>query len=163
MFLNYHNDSRLACANRHDELGIQSVPTRRARAMKTILTTTLAAAFMTTLGTAHAQSPNPPGIKLDHYQCYRLSPAKPFKQQKVKLTDQFGSSEAVVVREMFLCAPVEKNGGAINNKDDHLVCYIVNGGKDARKKVEITNQFGKAVLQLGGTVQLCVPSLKKVL
>ena len=116
-----------------------------------------------TLGGAHAQNPNPPGIKLDHYQCYRLSPVVRFRPQKVKLTDQFGTSEAVIVREQFLCAPVEKNGGEIINKQDHLVCYVVTGGKDARKKVEIVNQFGKAVLQLGGTVQVCVPSLKKVL
>jgi hypothetical protein len=131
--------------------------------MKIMTTAGIAAAFMTTLGAAHAQSSNPPGIKLDHYACYRLSPAKPFKQQKVKLTDQFGTSQAVVVRESFLCAPVEKNGEPIMDKEAHLVCYIVTGGKNAGKKVEITNQFGKAVLQLGGTVQLCVPSLKKVL
>jgi hypothetical protein len=116
-----------------------------------------------TLGSAHAQGPNPPGIKLDHYQCYRLSPAVRFRPLRVKLTDQFGTSEAVIVREQFLCAPVEKNGGEIINKQDHLVCYVVTGGKDARKKVEIVNQFGRATLQLGGTVQVCVPSLKKVL
>jgi hypothetical protein len=123
---------------------------------------TVTAASILNVSTAPAQ-PNPPGIKLDHYACYRLSAAKPFKQQKVKLTDQFGSSVAVVVREQFLCAPVEKNGGDIINKQDHLVCYVVTGGKNAGKKVEIINQFGKAVLSLGGTVQLCVPSLKKVL
>ena len=131
--------------------------------MKIITVAAVAATLGFTLIGAHAQSPNPPGIKLDHYQCYRLSPVTRFKQQKVKLTDQFGTSEAVVVREQFLCAPVEKNGEPIKDKDDHLVCYVVTGGKDARKKVEITNQFGKAVLQLGGTVQICVPSLKKVL
>ena len=54
---------------------------------------------MFSLDTAQAQGQNPPGIKLDHYECYRLSSAKPFKQQKVKLTDQFGTSAAVVVRE----------------------------------------------------------------
>lgn len=66
--------------------------------------------------------------------------------------------------EQFRCAPVSKNGGGdIINKQDHLVCYVVTGGENAGKKVEIANQFGKAVLQLGGTVQLCVPSLKKML
>src|SRR5882762_9620285 len=110
---------------------------------------TVAATSILNVSTAPAQ-PNPPGIKLDHYACYRLSAAKPFKQRKVKLTDQFGSSVAVVVREQFLCAPVEKNGGDIINKQDHLVCYVVTGGKNAGKnagkKVEIINQFGKAVL-----------------
>jgi hypothetical protein len=132
--------------------------------MKTsIILLTAAATTMFSLNTAQAQGQNPPGIKLDHYECYRLSPLKPFKAQKVKLTDQFGSSVAGVIREQFLCAPVSKNGGEVINKQDHLVCYVVQGGKNAGKKVEIINQFGKAILQLGGTVQLCVPSLKKVL
>jgi hypothetical protein len=134
-----------------------------ASVMKIITVAAVAATLGVALAGAHAQSPNPPGIKLDHYQCYRLSPVTKFKQQKVKLTDQFGTSTAVVVREQFLCAPVEKDGGEIINKQDHLVCYIVDGGKNAGKKVEIVNQFGKAVLQVGGTVQICVPSLKKVL
>jgi len=68
-----------------------------------------------------------------------------------------------VVRELFLCAPVSKNGGEVINKQDHLLCYVLEGGKNAGKKVEITNQFGKFVLAIGGTNQLCVPSLKKVL
>ena len=103
------------------------------------------------------------GIKLDHYACYRLSAAKPFKQKQVKLLDQFGHSAPIVVREQFLCAPTSKNGHDVINKQDHLLCYVVTNGKNAGKKVEVTNQFGKAVLTIGGTVQLCVPSLKKVL
>src|SRR5437016_2748911 len=100
--------------------------------------TLLAAVIMTIpFGAAQAQSPNPPGINLDHYQCYRLSPITRFKQRRVKLTDQFGASRAVVVREQFLCAPVEKNGEPVKNKENHLVCYGVTGGQDARKRVEV--------------------------
>ena len=131
--------------------------------MKAMVTLLAAVATTITFSAAQAQSPNPPGINLDHYQCYRLSPISRFRQQKVKLTDQFGASQAVVVREQFLCAPVEKNGESMKNKENHLVCYGVTGGKDARKRVEIVNQFGKALLQVGGTVTFCVPSLKKVL
>jgi hypothetical protein len=131
--------------------------------MKAIITLSAVATAALGFGIAQAQSPNPPGIKLDHYACYRLSPAKQFKQQKVKLADQFGKSVATVVREQFLCAPVEKNGGAIINKQDHLLCYVVTGGKNAGKNIVITNQFGKAVMAVGGTTQICVPSLKKVL
>ena len=131
--------------------------------MKAIITLSAVATAALGLGIAQAQAPNPPGIKLDHYACYRLSPAKQFKQQKVKLADQFGKSVATVVREQFLCAPVEKNGGAIINKQDHLLCYVVTGGKNAGKNIVITNQFGKAVMAVGGTTQICVPSLKKVL
>jgi hypothetical protein len=131
--------------------------------MKALIT--LLAVAMTTFSftAAQAQSPNPPGIKLDHYQCYRVSPVTRFRARKVKLVDQFGRGEAAIIREQMLCAPVEKNNEDMLNKQDHLVCYVVQGGKDARKKVEVVNQFGKAVLQVGGTVTVCVPSLKKVL
>ena len=131
--------------------------------MKAIITLSAVATAALGFGIAQAQAPNPPGIKLDHYACYRLSPAKQFKQQRVKLADQFGKSVATVVREQFLCAPVEKNGGPISNKQDHLLCYVVTGGKNAGKNVVITNQFGKAVMAVGGTTQICVPSLKRVL
>jgi hypothetical protein len=125
---------------------------------------TILAAIIAVLGTNAAQAqPNPSGIKLDHYACYRLSAAKPFKQKQVKLLDQFGHSSPIVVREQFLCAPTSKNGHEVINKQDHLLCYVVTNPKNAGKKVEVTNQFGTAVLTIGGTVQLCVPSLKKVL
>ena len=112
---------------------------------------------------SNAQIPNPPGIKLDHYACYRVSPVRPFNPKRVKLADQFGNSVAVVMREAFLCAPVEKNNEPIKDKEAHLVCYTVTGGRNAAKTVAVINQFGTANLRVGGTVQLCVPSLKKVL
>jgi hypothetical protein len=121
------------------------------------------AAMLLSLGVAQAQSPNPPGIRLDHYHCYRVSPVTRFRPLRVRLVDQFGRLQPTVVREQFLCAPVEKNGEPIKDKEDHLVCYSVTGGRNAGKRVEIINQFGKAVLQVGGTVTFCVPSLKKVL
>lgn len=131
--------------------------------MKAIITLLAAAATVTlTYSGAQAQA-NPPGIRLDHYHCYRVSPVTQFRPRRVQLADQFGVSRAVVLREQFLCAPVEKNNLSIRNKEDHLVCYVVQGGKNAGKRVEVLNQFGKAVLQVGGTVTLCVPSLKKVL
>lgn len=132
--------------------------------MKAIIALSAACAtLLLSFGAARAQSPNPPGIKLDHYQCYRVSPETRFRQQRVKLKDQFGGSVAGILRENFLCAPVEKNEGKIANEQDHLMCYVVSGGTDARKRVEIINQFGKAIVKVGGTVTLCVPSLKKVL
>ena len=132
--------------------------------MKAIITLLAAAATAAlSFSTAQAQSPNPPGIRLDHYHCYRVSPVTRFRPLRVKLIDQFGRLQPTVVREQFLCAPVEKNGEPVKDKEDHLVCYSVTGGRNAGKRVEIVNQFGKAVLQVGGTVTFCVPSLKKVL
>jgi len=122
------------------------------------------AATIAVLGTNTAQAqPNPPGIKLDHYACYKVTPAQPFRQRRVKLEDQFGRGEAVVVRAQFLCAPVSKNGIDIANKQDHLICYLVDSGKKANKKVETIDQFGKAILTVTSMAQLCVPALKKVL
>jgi len=131
--------------------------------MKALITLLAIATTTFSFTAAQAQSPNPLGIKLDHYQCYRVSPETRFRQQRVKLKDQFGGSAAAILRESFLCAPVEKNDGKIANEQDHLMCYVVSGGKDARKKVEIINQFGKAIVKVGGTVTICVPSLKKLL
>ena len=131
--------------------------------MKAIITLLAAAATTAITFTAAQAQANPPGIRLDHYHCYRVSPVTQFRQKRVQLADQFGVSRAVVVREQFLCAPVEKNGEPIKDKEDHLVCYSVTGGRNAGKRVEIINQFGKAVLQVGGTVTFCVPSRKKVL
>src|SRR5256885_9000057 len=130
--------------------------------MKALITLLAIATTIINFTGAEAQSPNPPGIKLDHYQCYRVSPATRFRPRKVRLADQFGRSEAAIIREQMLCAPVEKNNEPMLNKQDHLVCYVVHGGKDARKKVEVINQFGKAVLQVVGTVTVCVPSSKTV-
>jgi hypothetical protein len=113
-------------------------------------------------GGTQAQS-NPPGIKLDHYACYKVAQASRFALRRVKLEDQFGRGEAVVVRAVFLCAPVSKNGIDLINKQDHLVCYLVDSGKKANRKVETTDQFGKATLTLTSIAQLCLPALKKVL
>jgi hypothetical protein len=131
--------------------------------MKALITLLAIATSTFSFTAAQAQSPNPPGIRLDHYHCYRVSPVTRFRALRVRLADQFGRLQPTVVREQFLCAPVEKNGEPIKDKEDHLVCYSVTGGRDANKRVEIVNQFGKAVLQVGGTVTFCVPSLKKVL
>src|SRR5437763_13833419 len=102
--------------------------------MKAIVTLLAAAATTITFSAAQAQSPNTPGSNLDHYQCYRLSPISRFRQRKVKLTDQFGASQAVVVRAQFRCAPVAKNGESMTNQESHLVCYGATGGTDARKR-----------------------------
>src|SRR5215213_2972872 len=126
--------------------------------MKAIITLLAAAATTALTFTAAQAQANPPGIRLDHYHCYRVSPVTRFRPLRVRLVDQFGRLQPTVVREQLLCAPVEKNGERVKDKEDHLVCYSVTGGRDANKRVEIVNQFGKAVLQVGGTVTFCVPS-----
>jgi hypothetical protein len=112
---------------------------------------------------AHAKNQNPPGVNPTHYQCYRVAESEPFKPQEVKLRDQFGASTVKIVKPVFLCTPVEKNGVPTRDRRTHLVCYEAEGGKAADKRVSMTNQFGKELLTVGGPVSLCVPSLKQVL
>ena len=87
----------------------------------------------------------PAGIRLDHYHCYRVSPAR-----------ASGSSSATrrsirrraVVREQMLCAPVEKNNQPIRNKEDHLVCYVVQGGRNAGKKSKSSTSSARPYCRL---------------
>jgi hypothetical protein len=126
--------------------------------------TALSAATIGLLGMTAAQAqPNPPGVNPEHYACYRVFPAKPFKAVKVDLKDQFGGAGGVVVQEASLCAPVSKNGQPIKDERTHLLCYTVKVNKGGNKAVEITNQFGKFIMKVGPITQLCVPSIKRVL
>jgi hypothetical protein len=130
--------------------------------MKSTITAILAATIATLgINAAQAQK-DPPGVNPEHYSCYRVSPAKPFKTQKVTLNDQFGNSTAYVVQEALLCTPVSKNDSPIKDKVTHLLCYTLKADKSANKTASITNQFGTFTMKVGPLTQLCVPSLKKL-
>jgi hypothetical protein len=68
-----------------------------------------------------------------------------------------------IVKPIFLCAPVEKNGVPPRDRQTHLVCYEEEGGRAADKRVSVTNQFGKETLAAANPTMLCVPSRKQVL
>src|SRR5262249_12990009 len=104
---------------------------------------------------AHAQSPNPAGVNPTHYQCYRVSEPEPSKPRELTLHDQFGAPKVKVVKPVFLCVPVEKNGVPPRDRRTHLVCYEEEGGKAVEKRVSVTNQFGKEILTVGDPVLLC--------
>jgi hypothetical protein len=128
--------------------------------------TTFIAAFTMTIATlcaGPAAAKDPPGVNPEHYACYKVSPAKPFKAVNVALADQFGKGAAVVVQEMYLCAPVSKNEQPIKDETTHLLCYTLKTTKAANKAATITNQFGSFVMKIGALAQLCVPSLKKLM
>jgi hypothetical protein len=112
--------------------------------------------------TAQAQGGDPPGVNSTHFLCYRVSQQKPLKPVEVKLTDQFGGFGTKIGNALFLCTPVSKNGEAVKDKETHLTCYSVSA-KNAGKKVNVTHQLGSQQLTVGGSVVLCLPSIKKVL
>ena len=110
---------------------------------------------------AQAQGGNPPGVNPTHFLCYRVSQSTALKPASVKLKDQFGDFGTKIGNALFLCTPVSKNGEDVKDQKTHLTCYSVSA-KNAGKKVKVTHQLGSQVLQVGGSVVLCLPSLKEV-
>ena len=110
---------------------------------------------------ARAQGQNPEGVNPEHYECYQISgQVRPIP---VKLKDQFGASDARVVKPAYLCNSVQKNDQPIKDERTHLVCYQIIGPKPANKAVRVVNQFGNQPLKVTSAQLLCVPSLKEVL
>jgi hypothetical protein len=62
----------------------------------------------------------------------------------------------------MLCAPVEKNGEPMTDKETHLVCYTIEG-RPPQKTVSVTHQFGTHTLRVSRPNVLCLPAAKKVL
>jgi hypothetical protein len=100
----------------------------------------------------------PDPTTLDHYKCYRGKFPR-FAGRAVTLFDQFGSEQTQVMKPVFLCNPVSKNGEPIQDRLNHLKCYALRP-KRTRQTVTVTNQFGTKTVKLGRSKLLCVPSAK---
>lgn len=105
---------------------------------------------------------SPGTVKIDHFKCYDVS-AQPV-DANVELVDQFQGWGGLALDPFLLCNPAEKNGGGIQNPDDHLTCYNVQpAGQPLNSKIPISNQFfDSAEIDVFEPFALCVPS-KKVL
>jgi hypothetical protein len=110
---------------------------------------------------AQAQGQNPPGVNPEHYECYQV--VGEMRPITVRLKDQFGASEARVVKIVYLCNPVQKNEQPVKDERTHLVCYQIIGPKPANRVVRVINQFGNQQLRVTAAQLLCVPSLKEVI
>jgi len=135
---------------------------REEKLMKFAISAILAAAIAALSIDAAFAEKNPPGVNPEHYACYRVTPSQPFKPRQVGLVDQFGKGVAVVVRAMYLCAPVSKNEEPIKDERTHLLCYVLKTSKAANKVAVVVNQFGESLMKIGPLEQLCVPSLKQI-
>lgn len=118
---------------------------------------------LTIVTAASAQAPNPPGVNPQHYECYDVVESVQLPTQAVVLRDQFGASETVTAKPLFLCNPVSKNGGKVTDRVTHLVCYAIRAPRSTVKRVAIQNQFGVDTLGVSAARTLCVPSLKTLL
>ncbi len=80
--------------------------------------------------------------------------------------DQFNQPTLFDVTEIKrLCNPVSKDGGEIQNPDNHLLCYRVERAEDEAKfedvkDIHTNNQFGPLQLDAEKWRELCVPSEK---
>ena len=100
----------------------------------------------------------------NHYLCYNVEPHEKFRPVDVELADQFMEWETTVVRPERVCTPVRKNKSKVYDEKIHLVCYRIEKGRPANRRVEMANQRGKQQrFTVVEPTTLCVPSYKKVL
>jgi hypothetical protein len=105
-----------------------------------------------------------------HLVCYETSDvvAEPFKQRKVRVTNQFGRRELLVLAPATLCVPSLKRKGtaapagsetAATEVLDHFRCYDVKELR-APKTVRLEDQFRLTTAKVLRLVSLCLPVSK---
>ncbi len=101
----------------------------------------------------------------DAYKCYAGKDLKTptFAKQTATLADALASGSAKVVKPVALCAPVGRDGAAIQNPDAYLCCYQIKAAKLSRVKVLVASALQKSQLQLAKPTQLCQPCTASVL
>ena len=106
-----------------------------------------------------------PAAALDNFKCYKAKDLKDpkFAATTVALADQFAVNDGdfEVKKPSLLCVPVDVNGSGTANPDELLTCYKSKGpklDKNDRPRVEITNQFGTAQLEILKPASVCVAS-----
>ena len=132
------------------------------KARTAILLAALLALSFSSTGNSQTITPNPYGVDPEHYQCYTIT-ATTITPRNVVLRDQFGVRTVQVSNPRRLCVPVSKNNGLLADRVSHLLCYAITVGPVINKRVEITNQFGKVQFTVQRAIELCLPSLKRVL
>jgi len=105
-----------------------------------------------------------PAAGLDHFKCYKIKKDTLVNPEAAATVDQF-SNETVSIKKAFLwCNPVSKDGGAIIDATDHLLCYKIKGAKlDPAPHIASTNQYGLQTLFAKKPFLLCVPGSKVII
>ena len=139
---------------------------KRAWCVAALVMALVALIAVSSPGDAAAESHEKPMMegKANHFKCYPILDWTEWEPRMAKLRDQFGISEARVIKPQFLCNPVDKNGEGVPAPKYHLVCYVIHddpSGKTERvKEVTVKNQFQEGPLWVGMGDLLCVPSMK---
>lgn len=109
--------------------------------------------------------------QLDHYKCYQGKDLKNPKFTKRKCSngqitttsDQFTTECVDVQKVKFVCNPVSKNNGGINDPTAHLICYQIKGANlNPRPVVEMSTQFQVTRFEIKKPKLLCVPGTKTI-
>jgi hypothetical protein len=150
---------------------------RRALASAAITLVTVVAVAGTAVVSTQPAGAQPTG--LDHFLCYPATPVAgvpPFQiPTGVQLTNQFWTTPVVPVigPPQLHCNPatnVVVNAAGAKTKYPamspswHLLCFgLQNVPTNLNFKVQVTNQFGTAILDTQPAQSLCLPSLKSTL
>lgn len=115
----------------------------------------------------------PSALDIDHFKCYRARGKRgtpTFAPRTVTVADQFEIRTVSVVKPLFVCNPVDKNGEGIGSPACHLTCYrIVDRGTEFEPRpVNVEDQFtSQDLTSLRGECRrsalLCLPSDKSEL
>jgi hypothetical protein len=114
----------------------------------------------------------PPPV--DHFLCYQASSAPSaagpgFKVPTgIRLIDQFAPKGFVprITSVDLHCNPTLKKASTgnakITNPNGHLLCWKIAAPNQPAHTVQVTNQFGRAMLTTGAPTQLCLPTWKSL-
>jgi hypothetical protein len=98
----------------------------------------------------------------DHYLCYTGKFSPKFQRRDVLLRDQFDADEGSthkVMKPLYLCTPVAKNGEPLYEPNGHLTCYVLKAQKQKQQAL-VRNQFGERTVQTKKSQLLCLPAEK---
>lgn len=98
--------------------------------------------------------------RLEHFACYQTRQQGRFKQRSVKLTDQFGTLAAKVLKPRLLCNPAQKNNEPFVQKKVHLKCYAIKPVAVKKRTAVTRDQFGSLTLSVLKRESLCTPAFK---
>jgi hypothetical protein len=105
-------------------------------------------------------APGSPGV-INHYKCYTITHAK-FRQDGLKVEDQFGTLSVDIKRPVRFCAAANKNDEGVVDPESHLLCYQerrTTGSPFFKGPTVFTaDQFGDAKYKVFGPRELCVPT-----
>ncbi len=103
---------------------------------------------------------NPDIFNIDHFKVYRIEPQN--VSFEVSLRGQFegGYKTARLHQYTRFLNPVNKDGGGIIDKRNHLNWYEIETEDDPTRQVSISNQFGQETFNIDRAVALLAPAEK---